>query len=293
MPTSITEATGAFLTDCRARNLAPSTVAYYGSQLGWFADWLRAAGVVILGDVQASHIRGYLVHLQTERGWRGTSAHTAMRAIKAWLRFCVAEELIARSPAANVRMPRQHHELKPAFTSTEIRRLLDAAEHVRDRALVLCLLDTGCRASELLAWHVEDVDLGSGAVRVRETKAKRERIVYLGKHARRELRRLFDEDGAGGAVWKRLDTGDSLSYYGLRSVLQRLGTAAKVRPCNPHKFRRTFALTFLRDGGDVFTLQILMGHSDLAVLRGYLAQTQADLAREAAQHGVVDRMLGE
>lgn len=76
-------------------------------------------------------------------------------------------------------------EMLPAYTEAEVRALPKAATSLRDRALILCLLDTGCRASEFLAWNVEDMNLSVGTVRIRQSKSRRERTVYLGVRARR------------------------------------------------------------------------------------------------------------
>jgi hypothetical protein len=76
------------------------------------------------------------------------------------------------------------------------------------------------------------------------------------------------------------DEGEGLTYWGLNEVIRRRAKAAKVKKPGLHDFRRAFALNFLRNGGDIFTLQSLMGHADLQVLRRYLAQTNDDL-REA------------
>jgi site-specific recombinase XerD len=69
------------------------------------------------------------------------------------------------------------------------------------------------------------------------------------------------------------DEGERLTYWGLNEVIRRRAKAAKVQKPGLHDFRRAFALNFLRNGGDIFTLQRLLGHADLQVLRRYLAQT--------------------
>ncbi len=65
----------------------------------------------------------------------------------------------------------------------------------------------------------------------------------------------------------------------------------RLWPCNPHRFRRTFALWMLRDGCDLHTLRLFMGHSDLTVLQRYLAIAGEDLERAHREHGPVDRLL--
>jgi integrase/recombinase XerD len=68
---------------------------------------------------------------------------------------------------------------------------------------------------------------------------------------------------------------------------------AGVEPCAPHRFRRTFALWCLRDGMDLHSLRMLMGHSTLAVLQRYLALAGEDLERVHKQHSPADRLLSE
>lgn len=65
---------------------------------------------------------------------------------------------------------------------------------------------------------------------------------------------------------------------GLQLMLQRLGKKAKVKDVYPHRFRHTFAINYLRNGGDAFTLQKLLGHSDMTMVRRYLELAREDVA---------------
>ena len=89
---------------------------------------------------------------------------------------------------------------------------------------------------------------------------------------------------------KRQEKGE-LTFYGLAPVLKRLGCKAGVLPCGPHRFRRTFALWCLRDGMDLHSLRMLMGHSSLPMLQRYLALASEDIERAHAAHSPVDRLL--
>lgn len=84
-----------------------------------------------------------------------------------------------------------------------------------------------------------------------------------------------------------------LALHGLQTMLRRLGARAGVEPCAPHRFRRTFALWCLRDGMDLHSLRMLMGHSTLVVLQRYLALAGEDLERVHKAHSPADRLLGE
>ena len=63
----------------------------------------------------------------------------------------------------------------------------------------------------------------------------------------------------------------------LLKLLIRLGAKAGVRDCHPHRFRHTFAVNFLRNGGNAFELQMALGHTTLQMVQTYLALAQADL----------------
>ena len=85
--------------------------------------------------------------------------------------------------------------------------------------------------------------------------------------------------------------GTRLTYSGLRQIVRRRATKAGVPVPSLHSFRRAFALYALRNGADIYSLQRLMGHSDLTVLRRYLKQTEADLQEAHRKAGPVDNLL--
>jgi site-specific recombinase XerD len=289
--TTIGDACGAFLDSRQASGLTLATLRYYRQTLAPFVTHCEQSNVPTVDQVSAATVRAYLVGLQ-RRGLSPHTVHGAARAIRAFLRFCAADGLINDAP--QFAMPKLPKKILPAFEPADLARLLDACLSERDKLIVLVLLDTGLRASELVALDGGDVDAHSGAVLVREGKGRKARSVYLGARTRRELGRYWRTEGkpaAGGAVWVNAHTGDRLTDSGLRQLLQRLGERAKVDHCHPHTFRRTFALWSLRGGMDVHTLAALLGHADISVLKQYLALTGADLQRAHQAAGPVDRML--
>jgi len=191
-------------------------------------------------------------------------------------------------------MPQLPQDLLPPFSRAEARALLDACDEERDTALLLVLLDCGVRASELCALNVGDVDLVTGEVRVRRGKGSKDRVTFVGARTRKALLRyLATRPGTQptAPLFVTLTTGTRLTYWGLRSLLERIGDRAGVDDCDAHRFRRTFAVESLRAGMPVMQLAAMMGHGSLPVLQRYLRMLTADLQAAHAEHGPVDRLL--
>jgi integrase/recombinase XerC/integrase/recombinase XerD len=290
----------AFLLDREAMRCSAKTLEHYRYTLGGFVSYLEAQGVAGVAGITPAHVRGYLVALQ-RRGLKDATQHTHARGVKAWLRWLVREGDLASSPMERVSMPRLEQRIPPPYAPGEVRALLAACDRrtargARDYAIILTLLDTGLRASELVSLRVGHVDMRTGLATIMG-KGGKQRIVRAGAKARGAILRML---GARGDVGQGeplfvTDTAEphALTIHGLQTMLRRLGERAGVEPCAPHRFRRTFALWCLRDGMDLHSLRMLMGHSSLVVLQRYLALAGEDLERVHKQHSPADRLLGE
>ena len=150
----------------------------------------------------------------------------------------------------------------------------------RNRMIILILLDTGIRASELCELRIHQVDV------------RNNRITVFGKGSKE--RTLPFSSRTGQAIWRYLATrndaaaGDFLVVSQLdrpferdelRWTLTRIGNRAGVGGVNVHRFRHTFAITYLRNGGDPWSLQMMLGHSTMEMVKNYLALAQADLEK--------------
>jgi site-specific recombinase XerD len=161
----------------------------------------------------------------------------------------------------------------------------------RDRAIIYTLLDTGARAAELCAMSIEDIDLMNGSILIRQGKGRKPRTVYISQESRRAVRAyLKTRQDDNPAAWVS-DEGTRLTYWGLNLIIKRRAELAHVEKPELHAFRRAFALNMLRAGVDVYSLQRLMGHADLQVLRRYLAQTDEDTRAAHAKGSPVARLI--
>lgn len=165
-------------------------------------------------------------------------------------------------------------------------------------SIIYLLLDTGMRASELCALTLADVNRSSGDLRVLG-KGNKWRTVHMALSARRALWRYLEAHRRGAEVGEPLFTGfrghtpgAPLTKFGLSQLIRKAGERAGIEGvrCSPHTFRHTFAINFLRNGGDLFQLQALLGHEDIAIVRRYVQYAEQDLANAHRKASPADRM---
>ena len=293
----------AFLLSREAMRCTLKTLEHYSYPLGSFLAYLQEQGVEDAGCITPQHVRAYLVSLQ-RRGLKDTTQHAHARGIRTRLRWLEKEGDTDRNPMQRVAMPRLEQRIPEPFSPADVRALLSRCDRhtaigTRDYALVLTLLDSGLRASEIVGLRIGDIDMRSGLC-VIMGKGRKMRQVRMGATARGAVVRMLSHraDATTGApLWVTYDvcgreTGAPLAVHGLQTMLYRLGRSAGVMPCAPHRFRRTFALWCLRDGMDLHSLRMLMGHSGLAVLQRYLALAGEDVERAHKAHSPADKLLG-
>lgn len=280
-----------FMLDCEARRLTTQTRAYYQRRLNQFARYCAEQGLTRVEEITPTHLRTYFADM-VARGLAEDSQATAARVIRGWLNFLIREEVLTKSPMAKVRMPRPSKRILPAYTEVEITKLLGATDSsrdgLRDRALILILLDSGLRVSELCALNVGDIDPADGSIAVHMGKGKKDRTAFLGAKARKALLKYlltYGEVDKTSPLFTSEISGERLTHSGIRQLCRRLKKRCGLEDVTPHKFRRTFCLWSLRAGMDVVSLSRIMGHADTSLIRQYAAQLTEDLVVHPASIG--------
>jgi integrase/recombinase XerC len=222
------------------------------------------------------------------------------RVVQAMFRWAVEDGILTECPMGNLKPPIVRQDQIQPFTDEQVMSLRDAAKRSthprRDEAIVLLMLDTGIRVSELAALTWGDVDL-SAHYAIVQGKGRKTRMVPIGREVTKALwaysrehpldvtRPLFPSDRGWTA-------GGPLTRSGLLQLIRRLGKAARIDSarCSPHTFRHTMAISFLRSGGQEFTLMQILGHTSLTMTRRYVALANADVAAQHRMHSPADRL---
>lgn len=274
-----------YLLDAQSRNFSAATMQSMRVRVGRFVTWLQEQGIAQIGAVTTADIRRF--QLERQGVVSEITLHTEARALRAFLNWCVAESYIAASPMP--KMPRKPTFIKTAMTPAQLRRLLRGAD-MRESAIVLLLLDTGVRASELCSIDVEHIDIANGRIKVRG-KWNKERWVYIGARTVKAMLRYWAANGIEqGAAIRNERNERRMTRYGLFRTLQRMGERTRVDGVSPHALRRTFAVFHLRNGVDLYSLARLMGHEDIATLKVYLDLADTDAAEAHRRYTLLDEL---
>jgi len=297
-PGSMQEDVSTFLYDCRSRGLSWGTLDFYRGKLAHAADFMAARGVGSPVQMKPADVREYLVTLRESHSAGGV--HAYYRSLRAFLNWWQGEEEPEgwQNPLRRVAAPKVPEKLiEPVEGDTVLRMLKtcnDKSYHgARDAALLLVLYDTGLRSRELLDLDIADFDPKLGQLSVQRGKSNRPRVAFLGPKTRRAVKKYLrkqDDPSGTDPLWSSR-SGLRLSASGLREVLRRRARRAGVPVPSPHDFRRAFAIGCLRQGMDPFSLQRLLGHRDLSMVRRYLRQQTGDLRKAHEKHGPAEALL--
>lgn len=282
-----------FLTDRQASGLSQNTIQFYRNCLSRFIQFCDSQAIIRIDQITADTIRLFLLWAD-QQGYNPGGKHALYRSVRAFLLWLEGELDDYRAPTRKVKPPKTPKDLIEGVPLDDFQKMLAACKGsnaTRDKAILLFLIDTGTRASETIAIDLNDVDFATGSVIIRKGKGSKSRVVYFGKTTRRAITAyLKSRKDNHPALWVN-ERGERLTRFGLAKILQlRARQAGLSSVPSPHDFRRSFALNMLRSGCDIFSLQRLMGHSDLTVLRRYLAQTQDDLEQVHRQHSPADNL---
>jgi integrase/recombinase XerD len=266
---------------------SPHTLAAYRADLRHFTAFLAGTGRS-LERTRPDEVLAYIERLQRE-GLKPASIARRLSAVRGLTRYLVREGRLDRDPAQHLERPRGARMLPrtlPAEAAAAVVESPDTttARGLRDRALLEMLYATGMRASECLGLSLEDVNLTAGYV-ICTGKGRKQRLVPLGAAAAAWLERYLTR--ARPAATRRHDSGrlfvnsrgGPLSRQSLWALVARAGAAAGRRRVSPHVLRHCFASHLLQNGADLRSVQVMLGHSDIATTQIYTHLPSATLRR--------------
>ncbi len=251
-----------------------------------------------LEQIDPTILREYVSGLKENHSAGGVNHH--IKVLKILFKFMVEEGVITANPSKKISRIKTDQTAIATFSNEQIIAMLKITKHqmdfpgIRNYALITLLYDTGCRISELLELKVDDIQLDEKILKVKG-KGGKGRVVPFGDRSLiglvKYLNRRNKLFGIEGVLFLT-KFGDPLTLRMTNKIIERIGEKAKVENVrlSAHTFRHTFAKNWLMNGGDIFSLQKILGHRTLEMVRNYVNVTFKDIQSQHSKFSPGDNL---
>jgi len=228
-----------------------------------------------------------------------STIHGHVRTLRAFFNWLLRENLTDTNLAAGIKPPKIVKKVISTLSDEEINSILhtfnsNRHSQIRNKVIFMLLLDTGLRIGELISLKLDDIYINDGLIKTMG-KGKKERMVPIGNKAQKALQSYLFRYRAKPAysdinhVFLSIE-GTPLTENSIKLIFIRLAHDSGVERLHAHLCRHTFATRFLLNGGDVFTLQQILGHSTLEMVRNYVTLASNHIAMQHHKYSPLDRL---
>ena len=283
-----------FLIEQQIRGNTPKTVQYYSLSVGLYA---RFVGLdTPLQEITLNGLRAYYLHL-SERNISSTTIQTYIRALRSFLTWCYQQEYIPVNLSEKFRLPKAQRKAIDVLTDSEVRRLLFCFNlrylvHLRNYCMCSLMLDSGLRLHEVVTLTIEHTHLSEGYIIV-DGKGNKQRVVPLGMNTRKYLFRYLSRR-PGCASTDRvflMSNLEPVTDATLRQMFRKLKKRSGIPRLRAHLLRHTFATRYLENGGDMYALQQILGHTSLEMVKKYVHSTTRKIVPKFPAFSPLDNLL--
>ena len=294
---TISEAYDIFFISRKARNLSKNTITWYKLSLDKLVPYCEKNNLKNLEDIKPYHIELLLGELKGTV--RDITLKDYFNTFRVFFTYLFDEEYIDRNPMKTMRAPKVPQKVMRTFTPQEISQILKSFNTtdflgLRNYTIMCLFFSTGMRKSELLDLKMNDVNITLDILKV-TGKGNKQRMLPIGKTLRRVLMRYMNEreDYLKDTTCEYLIISYVRQQFKEGGINRIFNTIKKELNIEGEKFcahtwRHTFAKTFLLNGGDLFSLQRIMGHSSLNTTRKYVSLNDKEIKLQHAKYNPLD-----
>ena len=293
-----------------------STVRWYNEILTSFSGYAKNKlhnNSISLFTLEV--VRGYILYLRQKPRFEGhpytprqdktVSARTVqchVRALKAFSSWLYAEGYISENRLKNLKIPKAPVTIIEPLTPEEIKKITASINKKsftgsRNYTIFTTLLDTGLRASEAAGITLNNLNLTDGYIKVMG-KGSKERIVPIGKYIQMTLWTYVDKvrpEPVNPAYNYLFLTrgGEPITVNTIKLIFSRLAKNSGMKKLHAHLCRHTFAINYLLNGGDIFSLKEILGHTTLDMVNHYLHFTSSQITDQHRKYSPMDKLQSE
>ena len=309
MSITIKQAINEFLLSCKVEGKSYGTIECYSDKLKgflWYATNYNWPDDVTA--ITTNHLREFLAYLrETDHRFNSTcpramkpinstTVQKYYRALSVLFNWSINEGILETNSLVRIKVPRAEKKVIKALDSNGVNQLISSLgntfEGIRNKAIILILVDCGLRLGELLNLKILDINMEQQLLNVDGKTG--ERVVRYGSTTAKALRKYLKNraslDGSNDRLWLTSE-GASLKDSSVETLFIKLAKKTGIR-VHPHLLRHTFATMWLKNGGDSLMLQRLLGHTTLMMTNRYCQAVGCYDAVEAHKsYSPVDRLV--
>jgi site-specific recombinase XerD len=229
-------------------------------------------------EITTDDLRGYLADYQKERGSSKVTIDNMRRIFNSFFGWLEDEDYIFKSPVRRIHRIKTDKTIKETFSDEGLELLRDAAEEIRDLAMVDLLASTGMRVGELVQLNRDDINFHERECVV-FGKGGSERAVYFDARTKIHLVNYLDSriDDNPALFVSLTQPYERLLIGGVELRLREIGKRADMQKVHPHKFRRTLATRAIDKGMPIEQVQRLLGHVKIDTTMHYAMVNQSNV----------------
>ena len=293
---TVDEAFADFKGHCRIKNLSGETIKPYQYQFNVFHRFLNDE-TFLISDVTLAIVNSFILELRSDKHvCNDVTVNIYLRGLRALLYYCMEMDYMADF---KIRIPKVDKKLKETYTDTELSVLLkkpnlktSGFSEYKIWVFSNYLLGTGNRISTALSLKIEDIDFDSSMIALNHTKNRTAQIIPLSRTLANIMKEYLKYRKGEAEDYAFCNTygnkGDIRTYQDMLAAYNR---SKGVEKTSAHLYRHTFAKKWILNGGDIFRLQKILGHSDLSVVKEYVQMFGNDLSVDFDKFHPLDRTV--
>ena len=295
----LSEAIDSFLLDQRVRGNSVNTVDYYAFSLGLFSEYFGSDSSV--SDITLATCKKYYLHLVDNKNTNSVSVQSYVRGLRAFLKWLYDENILEENICQRFKLPKATRKVIDVLSDEEISRLLAALSGsdwltVRNRLIVSLMLDSGLRLNEVVTLRASSVHIKERYLIV-TGKGDKQRTVPFGEFTAQTLEEYIHITKNAGIksnliikVSETLCGFEPVTQSTIKNMVRKLKVRANIPRLYPHLLRHTFATRYLENGGNIYTLQAILGHTSLEMVKKYLHLATTRIRADFPKYSPLDNI---
>lgn len=285
-----------FMQEKAVRSLSKSTLRNYRQSFDFFCKYAEFTDKTLTEEVDVSDVYS-MINTLNHNGVQPSSINHYIRDLRCFLYWCMDSTRAYIKPAFKIKEVEKQEEPMKLFSDEELDLLLEKPRKSesfaswRTWSIVNWVLATGNRAATICEVKIEDINFAHKEITLRHTKNKKAQIIPLSSSLEtciKEYMRIWRRD-ASPAAWLFPNVGEEqLTTNALRLSFTSYCKKRGVEKSNIHGLRHNFAKLWVKNNGNMFTLQKILGHSTLAMTRRYVKLFSEDIKEDYDKFSPLD-----